>query len=467
MGKKSYSCDKCGKSFKQKSHYDKHCQRKTPCDKTYKSIDEIIDKKVDEKLKLLLSVENLNNNKNNSENSENNNKNNSENSENINKIITENSENINKIITENSENKLNMKTAISLFSGMGGDSHGIINAGYKLLAYSEFVECFRKSHDLNFKDCKLLGASYKSDISKIPDEEFLEYQDKVDLLFAGFPCQGFSQAGKKLPDDPRNTLFREFLRATKLIRPKYIIGENVKGLLSRKNHEGVKYIDIIVGEFEKLDYNIEYKVMKANLHGVPQNRHRLIIVGISKDIATDKPYEFPEEIVDESLNLKNIVTYSMEGAIKMEKDDFDFSTIPDECILKNMECIKEEIIEGNGKPHPNLKLLAKQRDYVYNDKPYPHRLNFGKRIPVGGEIIDIRKPLNTIICTYARQPRFFVPLQNKNGYYLRCLLPDELKQIQGFPADFQIHGDSGKKIIQIGNAVPPPLIQTVINNLYL
>ena len=448
MGKKSYSCEKCGKSFKQKSHYDRHCKRKTPCDNTSKSIDEIIDKKIDEKLKLILSGENLNNtlllnNKNNSEN-------------------IENPENIN---IKNPENKLNMKTAISLFSGMGGDSLGIINSGYKLLAYSEFVEYFRASHDLNFADCKLLGASCESDISKIPDEEFLEYKDKVDLLFAGFPCQGFSQAGKKLPDDPRNTLFREFLRATKLIRPKYIIGENVKGLLSRKNHEGVKYIDIIVGEFDKLGYNIEYKVMKANLHGVPQNRHRLIIVGISKDIATDKPYEFPGDIVDKSLNLKDIVKYSMEGAIKMDKDDFDFATIPDECILRDMDCSKEAIIEGKGKPHPNLKLLAKQRDYVYKGKPYPHRLSFGKRIPVGGEIIDIRKPLNTIICTYARQPRFFVPLQNKNGYYLRCLLPDELKQIQGFPADFKINGDSGKQIIQIGNAVPPPLIHKIVQNL--
>ena len=79
-------------------------------------------------------------------------------------------------------------------------------------------------------------------------------------------------------------------------------------------------------------------------------------------------------------------------------------------------------IENN--PHPNLKLLAKAKDYEYKGDIYPRRIHFGKRIPVGGEIIDIRKPLNTITCTYARQPRFFVPLQNKNGYYLRCLLPD-------------------------------------------
>ena len=59
----------------------------------------------------------------------------------------------------------------------------------------------------------------------------------------------------------------------------------------------------------------------------------------------------------------------------------------------------------------------------------------------------------------------FVPLQNKNGYYLRCLLPDELKQIQGFPEDYKLSGNVGKQIKQIGNAVPPPLIKKVIESL--
>ena len=86
-------------------------------------------------------------------------------------------------------------------------------------------------------------------------------------------------------------------------------------------------------------------------------------------------------------------------------------------------------------------------------------------MPVGGEIIDIRNPSKTIICTYARQPRLFVPLQNKNGYYLRCLLPDELKQIQGFPSTFQICGNKKEQVKQIGNAVPPPLITHIVNQL--
>ena len=271
-------------------------------------------------------------------------------------------------------------------------------------------------------------------------------------------CQGFSNGGQKKKNDPRNTLFKEFVRATKLINPKYIIGENVKGLLSRKTSDNENYIDVIVKEFEDLDYDVYYKVMKAHLYGVPQKRERLIIVGIKKEL--NKLFEFPEELSTD-VNLKNIVKFDMKGSIKIENDDFDMTTIPEECILKDMDNEEDE-----NNPHPNLKLLAKDKDYVYKEKTYPRRLSFAKRdSSIHGEIIDIRNPAKTIICTYARQPRLFVPLQNKKGYYLRTFLPDELKQIQGFPEDYKIAGNDTKKIIQIGNAVPPPLIEIVIKSI--
>ena len=362
-------------------------------------------------------------------------------------------------VSDNVKGNDNAIQAISLFSGMGGDSLGIVKAGLNLVAYSEWEKEMKETHELNFPNTVLLG---EGDITKTSDDEFLQYKDKVNLIFAGFPCQGFSHAGKKLPDDPRNTLFREFLRSTRLIKPKYIIGENVKGLLSRKNVDGDLYIDIIKDEFNKIGYDIYYKVYmcsKLNI-GVPQNRERLIIVGIRSDL--NQKFEFPEESDDRIGYLKNIIKFNMEGALKIEPEylDFDFNDLPKECILTDM---KNEEEENN--PHPNLVQLAKKRDYVRKDKARPHRLHFGRRLDVGGEIIDIRKPINTIICSYAHCPRFFVPLKNKNGNYLRCLLPNELKQIQGFPEDYKVSGDVGKQIKQIGNAVPPPLIKMIVEEL--
>lgn len=351
--------------------------------------------------------------------------------------------------------------AISLFSGMGGDSLGIQRAGVELTAYSEWEKEMKETHELNFPNTELIGCG---DITKTTDEEFIQFKDNIDLIFAGFPCQGFSHAGKKLPDDPRNTLFREFLRSTDLIRPKYIIGENVKGLLSRKNVNGELYIDIIENEFNQIGYEISCKVYMCSKLDikVPQNRERLIIVGIRKDLNQD--FIFPEENKTKSGNLKNIIQFNMTGALKIESDDldFDFDEIPEECILTDMNNEEEE-----NQPHPNLVGLAKKRDYVRKEKPRPHRLHFGRRLDVGGEIIDIRKPINTIICSYAHCPRFFVPLKNKNGNYLRTLLPDELKQIQGFPADYKLSGNTSKQIKQIGNAVPPPLIKMIVERLVL
>ena len=352
------------------------------------------------------------------------------------------------------QEQLRKMKAISLFSGMGGDSLGIYDSGIELVGYSEIDKVFQKTHDINFPKSKLIG---NGNILKTKDDDFEVFKGTIDLVFAGFPCQGFSNAGKKEPDDPRNTLFREFLRVTRLIEPNYIIGENVKGLVKKTTTTNELYIDIIQKEFENLGYDIYMKVMKCNLHGIPQNRERLIIVGIKNTIQHN--FTFPEEEENDQ-NLKDILQFSMEGSIKIEKDDFDMNTIPSECILTDMENEEDE-----NEPHPNLKLLAKDKNYEYKGTIFPRRIHFGKRIPVGGEIIDIRKPLNTIICTYSRQPRFFVPLKNKNGYYLRCLLPDELKQIQGFPHDYKICGNKNQQIIQIGNAVPPPLITKVIQSM--
>ena len=353
--------------------------------------------------------------------------------------------------------------AISLFSGMGGDSLGIKKAGLKLVAYSESNNKFRQTHNLNFPDSECIGMNVNSNILKIEDNEFEKYKGMINLIFAGFPCQGFSNAGKKKINDPRNTLFREFLRCTRCIQPDIVIGENVKGLLSRKTTEGSNYIDVIVKEFTNIGYQCIYKVFKCNKYNIPQRRERLIILGIKKTLLHKYKLEFPSEEVEDikKTSLKDIIKFSMKGAIKIEPEDFDFTKIPEECILTDLDNEEEE-----NNPHPYLKLKAKTRNTVYNGKTHKTLLSFSKRdSPIHSEIIDIRKPSKTIICTYNHQPRLLVPLRNKNGNYLRTILPDELKQIQGFPEDYELYGTDKDKIIQIGNAVPPPLITKVIKKI--
>lgn len=275
-------------------------------------------------------------------------------------------------------------------------------------------------------------------------------------------CQGFSNAGKKLPDDPRNTLFREFVRCTDILKPSLIIGENVKGLLSRQTAEGQSYIDVIVGEFERMGYSVIFKVCKAHHYGVPQKRERLIIVGVKNSELGDFNLSFPEEnTADTPPGLKNIVAFDMTGAVEVPAEWFE--GIPEECIRTNLEND-----EGSHGAHPYLlsKVRASGDKLSYGGKTYAMVFSFGKRIsPIHCEIVDIRLPAKTIICTFEHQPRLFVPLRNKNGCYLRCLLPHELKQIQGFPADYSVTGSTKEQIIQIGNAVPPPLVEKIVRHV--
>lgn len=308
-------------------------------------------------------------------------------------------------------------------------------------------------------------SSSKISSRETQDEPVFNFEVETDNSYIVYNtivhnCQGFSSAGKKKDDDPRNTMFLEFLRAAKLTNPYMIIGENVKGLLSRKTSNGELYIDIIVSEFQKIGYDVICQVFKTEQYNVPQKRDRLIILGIKKDNPYGWTPSFPKPLSSKP-NLISIINYDMTGSVKVA--DEWFFEIPNECILTNME--DNTLYKENNGGHPYLlsKINASEINKSYYGKQHDYLFSFGKRdSPIHCEIIDIRNPSKTIICTYEHQPRLFVPLKNVSGCYLRMLLPDELKQIQGFPADYIVCGSHKDKIIQIGNAVPPPLIKAIV-----
>ena len=339
--------------------------------------------------------------------------------------------------------------ALSLFSGCGGDTLGMTNAGVDVISYSELQPVFQQTHELNFEHSKLIGG----DINKISDEEFEKLSGKIDIIFGGFPCQSFSNAGKKNPDDTRGQLYLQFVRAASIIKPRYIIGENVKGLLTRKTSNGENFIDVIIKAFNDIGYTCYYKVLKAHEHGVPQKRERLFIVG-SRD--ANFTYEFPETS-NEDVSLKDIITFDMDGALK----------VPDE-LIQEAGVSEESIIHGEGEPtgkvHPYLLLHEKKRGVFWNNKRVSeYQFSFGRRIsPIHCEIVDITKPSKTIICTYDHQPRLYVTMKTNNGYYLRPLNIKELQQIQGFPVSFKFSGNTKQQIVQIGNSIPPRLVEKIV-----
>jgi len=361
-------------------------------------------------------------------------------------------------------------SAISLFSGCGGDTLGMERSGYKVIAFNEFKQHAINTHKENFPSSILLQDK-SPDITKVPDAIFEAYKGKVDLVFAGFPCQGFSRAGNRNATDPRNQMYTQFVRVVKLTQPKFFIGENVTGLVSMKSgpkEEDPLVLSLIITAFKEIGYDLTYKVLEATDYGVPQKRKRLLLVGWrtsflpSFDTASfwASVNACGTEMSKTMPKLRSFVSNSMECAHRIPPENVpsDFATyaLP-----------VDQDAEPTGEAHPFVILKANASNEEYNGEKFKTLLSCSKRgSPIHSEIIDLDAPSKTIICTYDHQPRLLVGLRKPDGTaYARCLLSDELKQIQGFPADFKVLGNKKEQILQIGNAVPPPMIHAVASVL--
>lgn len=271
-------------------------------------------------------------------------------------------------------------------------------------------------------------------------------------------CQGFSRAGKKKKDDPRNQMFHQFVRATSQIKPRFIIGENVTGLASMKsgpNEDDPLMLDIIRDAFRQIGYEFTFKVLEGVDYGVPQKRKRILIIGWDTSrVTTFDPSSFWASVsafgaAKVSPVQRSFVKPSLDGAFLLTPN-----LVPEGFATYALEVPNTSVVEG--KPHPFVVLKANE-----------NLLSCSKRdSPVHSEIINLDAPSKTIICTYDHQPRLLVGLRKPNGHcYVRTLHPDELKQIQGFPSDFTVTGNLKEKITQIGNAVPPALVESVASIL--
>jgi len=346
--------------------------------------------------------------------------------------------------------------AISLFSGCGGDTLGLERAGGTVVAFSEFNKAAIQTHLANFPASVHLTDAGSSDITKLPDAVFAQYNGDVDVIFAGFPCQGVSKAGKKKATDPRNQMFRQFVRATKLVEPKYIIGENVTGLLTMKSglaDTDPLLLDVIRDEFRKIGYELTHKVLEATEVGVPQKRKRLFIVGWRTGDDVDAGSLWASVASWGASRtmplLRSFVQPSLDTAHPLTGD-----LVPDGFDSYALPVSGDTVVSGT--PHPFVVLKSGQK-----------LLSCSKRAsPVHSEVISLDHPSKTIICTYDHQPRLLVGLQRGTERWVRTLFADELKQIQGFPAAFVLCGNKKEQVVQVGNAVPPALVEAVARALF-
>lgn len=182
------------------------------------------------------------------------------------------------------------KNVLDLFSGSGGLSKGFEWAGFNIIAANDNFSHACRTYEKNHKDTIMV----EGDVTDINVKKRIYNaikNKKVDIIIGGPPCQGFSYAGKRLIDDPRNFLFKEFVEIVKKIKPKTILVENVEGILT--SNKG-KTFESIKESFSELGYKMHGKKMLAVKFGVPQKRKRVVIIGVLKG-APEKC--FPEEII--------------------------------------------------------------------------------------------------------------------------------------------------------------------------
>jgi len=314
---------------------------------------------------------------------------------------------------------------VSLFAGCGGSDLGI-TGGFnylgkryakndaKIIFASDLDKKAVATYNLNFKHKAHVG-----DIRKVSLKG-----EKVDLIVGGFPCQSFSSVNpSKDPTDSQAQLFNEMLRIVRETKPKYVIGENVKGFYNL--HGGIYFSDYSK-KLKRSGYRVYHQVVMAADFGIPQLRQRLIVIGIRNDIKGE--FEFPRPLY---------------GPNSQKKLDY----VPLKKVIKSLSDVPEKYyfskraVRGVKKAKKNMKRALAQN--------------------LNGPSLTITSHLAKVSLN-SRDP---VLLVNEKNEIYRRFTPAEAAAIQSFPSNFRFSGSEADAYRQIGNAIPPVMMWYLVRAL--
>lgn len=283
-------------------------------------------------------------------------------------------------------------------------TQGLTKAGLNVVAgidvWERAIESYTQNHDHPGVCADLTTLSPETF-----DNEYL-HGDPIDMLVGGPPCQGFSIAGRRDLNDPRNSLFMEYVKYLNYFNPKAFIMENVMGILSMKTATNENVIDIIKSYLTN-NYVITVEKLYASDYGVPQNRRRVIILGLRKDLGltpTTPPPVAPRPAV---------------GSVLLERT-----------AVEDTYFLSARALEG---------IRVKRERSVANNKGF------------GAQYLDLTQPSYTIPARYWKDG--YDALVRYNETEVRRLTVLELKRIQSFPDTYALAGSKREQIMQIGNAV--------------
>ena len=352
-------------------------------------------------------------------------------------------------MSANSANKITDIKLVDLFCGVGGIRYGIEQKSilddisqtrdrknvpsFSCVFSSDIdAEC-RRIYQMNF------GEFPKGDITLINGEEVPNH----DILCAGFPCQPFSVAGRQRGfEDTRGTLFFDIARIIEVRRPKILFLENVKNLV---HHDSGNTLNTILTVLKDFGYSVSYEVLNAKDFGIPQNRERLIIIGIKDKNST---FDFSKVKRKELTSIKEFFE-SIEKHISEDTDNDEYTFLDETeytLLTSTVQNKQSGLIFSGYRNKPGRKS---------KDGEYPK------------ESSRAHRQYNRIYSIYGTHPT--LSAQEKNGRYfildennkVRKLTLEECWHLMGFPLDFRSDSSASIQYHQLGNSVCIPMIEAV------
>jgi len=304
-------------------------------------------------------------------------------------------------------------TFVDLFCGCGGLSKGLEMAGLQGICGLDFFKEACMTYEHNFRH-PVINGDIKLQENKNAFYDTVKRQlngRKLNIVAGGFPCQGFSMAGNRIVDDPRNSLYKELLEIVKTLQPDFVICENVKGLRSMLNGAVERKI---LADFKEAGYKMNVTVLCAADYYTPQKRERVIFIGnkVGAKNYHPKPLLSPSQYITTGQAIADLMNHP---------EDIAFNHVP----TKHRPDMAQRMLE----------------------------LKEGESLYKGYSDAWKKCPWNEASCTIK---------ENHGGVNIHPKLPRvltarEMARLQSFPDDFIFMGTKNKQLVQIGNAVPPLL----------
>lgn len=324
----------------------------------------------------------------------------------------------------------NSYNVIDLFCGAGGLHIGFEKVGYNIKLCIDNDSLVEKTHKRNYSHIPLINR----DITSVTIDEIKGYcSSSVDIIIGGPPCQGFSTIGRRVSSDPdkrsvsdsRNELVFAYSEIVKALNPKFIVMENVKGILTMK--DGI-YLNTVLEQLRLAGYNADYRLVNMADYGVPQIRERVIILGNRLGLAVDFPAPDHSDNPEDGLS-PWVDCWSVINDLEQQGDNSAFNHVALKHTQKNIERYKL-IPEGGRLPENSLS-------------PELYRKNFGNTY----KRLNRNRPALTMVPGNDAFPI--------HPSLHRSLTVREAARIQTFPDNIIFEGNRRQQGHQVGNAVPP------------